>query len=46
MREIIDTFVSRLPLRVSELLELHRDQKVDDLRRAVHQIKGAGGGYG
>jgi signal transduction histidine kinase/DNA-binding response OmpR family regulator len=46
MREIIDAFVERLPSRVAQIESLIGKQDMDELRRAIHQIKGAGGGYG
>jgi HPt (histidine-containing phosphotransfer) domain-containing protein len=46
MQEIISTFVAELPGRVNQLEELLLSQDFESLRRAVHQLKGAGGGYG
>ena len=42
----IALFVSKLPDRVSHLSTLLQEQNLDELKRAVHQLKGAGGGYG
>ena len=46
MREIIEQFVESLPQQVERMMELLRAQDLIQLRRAVHQLKGAGGGYG
>ena len=43
---VLQRFVERLPKRVEELLRLHRDANAGELLRAVHQLKGAAGGYG
>jgi len=39
-------FVSRLPERVRSLVQLLEAQNLEELRRLVHQLKGAGSGYG
>ena len=39
-------FVARLPERVSAMESLLRKQSLEELRHALHQLKGAGGGYG
>ena len=46
MQELINTFVSRLPKRVERMMELMRAHDLEQLRQVVHQLKGAGGGYG
>jgi signal transduction histidine kinase/DNA-binding NarL/FixJ family response regulator len=46
MKEVLSEFVAGLPSQVKKLGELLDTQNMDELRRAVHQIKGAGGGYG
>jgi HPt (histidine-containing phosphotransfer) domain-containing protein len=46
MREVIDEFVARLPLQVAGIKRMLDEKNLDELRRAVHQMKGAGGGYG
>jgi HPt (histidine-containing phosphotransfer) domain-containing protein len=46
MQELIHEFISRLPARAERLLELLRDRDIEQLRQMVHQLKGAGGGYG
>ena len=43
---LIDAYVSELPGQVQRILDLARRQQAEPLRRLVHQIKGAGGGYG
>jgi len=46
MTELVNEFIRELPQQVARLSDLLAQQKLDDLRRLVHQIKGAGGGYG
>jgi signal transduction histidine kinase/DNA-binding response OmpR family regulator len=46
MQDLITQFVERLPTRVAEIQQLLSANNLDELRRTVHQIKGAGGGYG
>ena len=46
IRKLLERFVARLPERVSALESLVRRQSVDELRHVLHQLKGAGGGYG
>jgi signal transduction histidine kinase/CheY-like chemotaxis protein/HPt (histidine-containing phosphotransfer) domain-containing protein len=46
MREVLGEFVSQLPAHVARMESLLAAQSMDELRRAVHQLKGAGGGYG
>jgi signal transduction histidine kinase/DNA-binding response OmpR family regulator len=46
MREVIDEFVGRQPAQVFAIRRLLEENNLDELRRQVHQMKGAGGGYG
>src|ERR1700678_1450339 len=46
MRHAVVGFVSRLPSRVGSLVALSAAQDMEELRRLVHQLKGAGAGYG
>jgi signal transduction histidine kinase/CheY-like chemotaxis protein/HPt (histidine-containing phosphotransfer) domain-containing protein len=46
LRELLARFIGRLPQRVAVLNQLVRRQDIEELRRAVHQLKGAAGGYG
>jgi signal transduction histidine kinase/DNA-binding response OmpR family regulator len=46
MKEVLNEFVVQLPDQVKRLKGLLSEKNIDELRRAVHQIKGAGGGYG
>ena len=39
-------FVAKLPDRVNLLSKLMQERNLDELKRTVHQLKGAGGGYG
>jgi HPt (histidine-containing phosphotransfer) domain-containing protein len=42
----VGEFVSRLPLRVNTLGALLAEHNLEELRRVLHQIKGAGSGFG
>ena len=46
MKELVASFVSDLPTSVSRMIDLLRSQDLQELHRVVHQLKGAGGGYG
>jgi HPt (histidine-containing phosphotransfer) domain-containing protein len=46
MQGILATFIAQLPEHVRKLEALLRQENLEELRRAVHQLKGAGGGYG
>jgi len=46
MIEIIGAFIDEMPDRVSKLTASWHAQRLDDLRRLTHQLKGASGGYG
>jgi signal transduction histidine kinase/CheY-like chemotaxis protein/HPt (histidine-containing phosphotransfer) domain-containing protein len=51
MQEAIEEFVATLPTRIAAIErhqneQNHEEQNLEELRRLVHQLKGAGGGYG
>jgi signal transduction histidine kinase/CheY-like chemotaxis protein/HPt (histidine-containing phosphotransfer) domain-containing protein len=46
MRRAVDGFVARLPGRVDELVGFAAGREMNKLRMLVHQLKGAGTGYG
>ena len=46
MTAVIDDFVNGLPAQVAKIRGLVEGKDLGELRRAVHQLKGAGGGYG
>jgi signal transduction histidine kinase/HPt (histidine-containing phosphotransfer) domain-containing protein/ActR/RegA family two-component response regulator len=46
MRGAIQAFVGRLPERVDHLLQLSAAGDLAELKRALHQIKGVGAGFG
>ncbi|MBC7783363.1 MAG: response regulator [Burkholderiales bacterium] len=46
MKKATQGFVERLPERVNSLISQISQGQMDDLRRTVHQLKGAGTGYG
>ena len=46
LTDLIDTYVAELPEQVSALCEFSKTNHDQALRRLLHQIKGAGGGYG
>jgi CheY-like chemotaxis protein len=43
---VLDRFVSRLPERVNQIRNLLDGGDLENLRKAVHNLKGAGSGYG
>lgn len=45
-RQLVELFVGEMPGRIDNLLRLLREREWPGLRRAVHQLKGAAGGYG
>jgi CheY-like chemotaxis protein/HPt (histidine-containing phosphotransfer) domain-containing protein len=46
MTEAIEEFVATLPCRVALMNQLLTEQNFSELRCVMHQMKGAGGGYG
>jgi signal transduction histidine kinase/DNA-binding NarL/FixJ family response regulator len=46
MTDAIAEFVAMLPQRISSICEFLNDEKLTDVRRLLHQLKGAGGGFG
>src|SRR5256885_1151988 len=46
MREALADFIKELPEKVRRMESLLAQQDLEQLRRMVHQLKGAGGGYG
>ncbi len=46
MRQILDEFVEELPERVRRMMAQLEENELTPLRRSVHQLRGAGGGYG
>jgi signal transduction histidine kinase/DNA-binding NarL/FixJ family response regulator len=46
MRRAVEAFVGRMPERVRSISDLLARRELDELRRTVHQLKGAGTGYG
>lgn len=46
MHELIETYIDELPQQARELTGLVSQQNLTELKRLLHQIKGAGGGYG
>jgi signal transduction histidine kinase/DNA-binding response OmpR family regulator len=46
MKQIVAEFVAELPAQTARLQALLDAGDLTELRRAVHQLKGAGGGYG
>ncbi|HZN66860.1 MAG TPA: ATP-binding protein, partial [Tepidisphaeraceae bacterium] len=43
---LMDKFIARLPERVATMSRLLDEQNLTELERSVHQLKGAGHGYG
>ena len=46
MRDVLKGFVENLPKRVQRLMDLTQKRDLEQLREVLHQLKGAGGGYG
>jgi HPt (histidine-containing phosphotransfer) domain-containing protein len=46
MTEAITEFVAMLPQRISKVCELLSDENLTEVQRLLHQLKGAGGGFG
>ena len=46
MARVLDRFVGRLPQRVTELRGALEEGDLELLRQSVHNLKGAGSGYG
>lgn len=44
--ELVELFVGEMPERIENLARLHEAGGREELRRAVHQMKGAAGSYG
>jgi CheY-like chemotaxis protein len=45
-KALLDKFIARLPERVATMSRLLDEHNMTELERAVHQLKGAGHGYG
>jgi CheY-like chemotaxis protein/HPt (histidine-containing phosphotransfer) domain-containing protein len=46
MHDLVDAYVRELPQQAQQLASLMNQHNLADLKRLLHQIKGAGGGYG
>jgi signal transduction histidine kinase/CheY-like chemotaxis protein/HPt (histidine-containing phosphotransfer) domain-containing protein len=46
MKKLTEGFITALPQRVAHLLYLLDQRNLDELKRAIHRLKGSGGGYG
>ena len=46
VQKLVSNFVSYLPPRVGEILDLLRKEELDRVRKIVHQLKGTGGSFG
>jgi len=46
VQKLLTRFIARLPDRVALLQSLMRQQDIESLQTAVHQLRGAAGGYG
>ena len=46
MAPLIEEFAQEMPENIDRMLSHWRKQELSALRRAVHQLRGAGGGYG
>jgi CheY-like chemotaxis protein len=45
-KALLEKFISRLPERVATMTRLIQEENLVELERSVHQLKGAGHGYG
>jgi len=46
LKDLLDQFIANLPGKLTRLTDLLARNDLEELRRLVHQLKGAGGGYG
>ncbi len=46
MRPILEAFLAEIPKHIRALEEMHKKRDQAGFRKLVHQLKGAGGGYG
>lgn len=46
LADILDLFVDEMPARVDKIIRQLDDGNWEELRRTVHQLKGAAGSYG
>ena len=46
MQDAIQRFIATLPERLATVTRLLKENKPSDAQRIIHQLKGAGGGYG
>jgi PAS domain S-box-containing protein len=46
LAEILPGFVERLPAQLDALCEALEEERLDDIQRLAHRLKGAGGSYG
>jgi signal transduction histidine kinase/CheY-like chemotaxis protein/HPt (histidine-containing phosphotransfer) domain-containing protein len=46
MAQLVIRFIGKLPERVTRLQALLRENDLENLKQAVHQLRGAAGGYG
>lgn len=46
MVELVELFVGEMPDRISTLEQCLQQQRLDELHRVAHQMKGAASGYG
>ncbi|MCC6426310.1 MAG: Hpt domain-containing protein [Phycisphaerales bacterium] len=46
MQELVQIFASEMPGKIAGFEQALAGQRLDELRRLAHQLKGAAGGYG
>ncbi len=46
LREIVEMFVSEMPDRISQMVDVMEKEDWEGLKRLAHQLKGAAGSYG
>jgi CheY-like chemotaxis protein/anti-sigma regulatory factor (Ser/Thr protein kinase) len=46
LQKLLNKFISKLPERVATMRAMLEEENLENLRQAVHQLRGAAGGYG
>jgi len=46
MKELVELFVTEIPQRMDALSQALDGQRLDDVRRMAHQLRGSSGSYG
>lgn len=46
MKELVELFVTEIPQRLDAMSKAWENQRLDDVRRMAHQLRGSSGSYG